>query len=233
MFHMVKPPLPHVRRGNAEDHQALRQAVIDAAMRLFQTQGLAGVTMRAVASEVGVSAMALYRYFPNKAGLLQGLWTFTLADLHDTLQARLDALAPSGSARARMRAVIDAFMGFFEARPDCYRLLFMTDQTLLETPETRWTAAPAYQQTLQLASEVTLAVARDIGGSAARVRMASDLRFALTTGYLHARLVNTRYPWQDLDALRQEAIEQIACAVERCLLGPPDQADPTEPAEPA
>ena len=222
MFHMVKPLPPHVRRGNAEDHQALRQAVIDAAMRLFQTHGLAGVTMRAVASEVGVSAMALYRYFPNKAGLLQGLWAFTLTDLHDHLRARLGALAPSDGARARMRAVIDAFMGFFEARPDSYRLIFMTDQTLLETPETRWTAAPAYQQTLQLASEVTLAVAREIGGAAERVRMASDLRFALTTGYLHARLVNTRYPWQDLDALRQETIEQIACAVERCLLGPPD-----------
>ncbi|MCY4334070.1 MAG: TetR/AcrR family transcriptional regulator [Litoreibacter sp.] len=44
--------------------------VRDAAMRLFTEHGYAGVSMRQIASEVGVQAGALYLYTPNKQSLL-------------------------------------------------------------------------------------------------------------------------------------------------------------------
>lgn len=207
-----------VRRGNVADQQALRQAALDSAMRLFQADGLAGVTMRAVAAEINVSAMALYRYFPNKAGLLRGLWEFAITELNALLHAPLNdaALAP----RQRLRAAIDIYLGYYEARPDYYRLIFMTEQTYQASVESRWAEAPIYQEALRNAQNMTRDVAEDIGADPKRARLASDLRYALCTGYLHARLINTRYPWLDLNALRAQAIEQIAVAVENCLTSP-------------
>lgn len=205
-----------VRRGNAEDQQALRQAALDAAMKLFQAQGLTGVTMRAVATEVGVSAMALYRYFPNKAGLLRGLWEFAITELHGVINAAI--AQPGLTARQRLRAGVDAFLGYYEARPDYYRLIFMTEQTYVESVESKWSDAEIYQQVMQTSQALTRDVALEIGGDPNRARLASDLRFALSTGYLHARLINIRYPWLDLDALRVQAVEQIAVAAENCLL---------------
>ncbi|MFC7489693.1 MULTISPECIES: TetR/AcrR family transcriptional regulator [unclassified Knoellia] len=46
------------------------EQVVDAALRLADEQGLAAVTMRAVAEAVGVSAMSVYTYVPGKAELL-------------------------------------------------------------------------------------------------------------------------------------------------------------------
>lgn len=44
--------------------------VVDAALLLADEQGLAAVTMRAVAEQVGVSAMSVYTYVPGKPELL-------------------------------------------------------------------------------------------------------------------------------------------------------------------
>ncbi len=218
-----KPATPRVRRGNEQDQQALRRAALDAAMQLFQEQGLQGVTMRVVAAQVGVSAMALYRYFPNKAGLLHGLWEFTVSDLYS-------ALAPVAadntvSARQRLRQAIDLFLGYYESRPEYYRLLFMTDPSHVEANDLRWADAPIFREMLRLARGITRDVAEEIGGDPERVRLATDLRHALCSGYLHARLVNVRYPWQDMAALRKEAIEQIASSVENCLRHPTTAGD--------
>lgn len=209
-------PPTRVRRGNVQDQQALRRSALDAAMRLFQAHGLAGVTMRAVATEVGVSAMALYRYFPNKAGLLRGLWEFAVTELYAILQRTLND--PALTARQRLRKALDDYLAYYESRPDYYRLIFMTEQAYAESAESRWTEAPVYQDILRSVQNMTRDVALEIGGDPSRARLASDVRMALSTGYLHARLINTRYPWVDLAALRVQAIEQIATAAENCLL---------------
>jgi AcrR family transcriptional regulator len=47
--------------------------VVQAAMRLADGEGLAAVTMHAVASRLGLTTMAVYRYFPNKETLLDAI----------------------------------------------------------------------------------------------------------------------------------------------------------------
>ena len=42
----------------------------EAALRLFAQHGFAAVSMRQIASEVGVQAGALYNYIPDKQSLL-------------------------------------------------------------------------------------------------------------------------------------------------------------------
>ncbi|GAA1551792.1 hypothetical protein GCM10009678_38390 [Actinomadura kijaniata] len=50
-----------------------RDEVLDAALDLAEERGLSAVGVRAVASRLGVTPMALYRYVGDKDGLLDGL----------------------------------------------------------------------------------------------------------------------------------------------------------------
>ena len=49
------------------------QRIATAARRLLDKEGADAVTMRRVASAVGITPMAVYRHYPNRAGLLNAL----------------------------------------------------------------------------------------------------------------------------------------------------------------
>lgn len=53
--------------------QERRPEILDAALRLSEERGLAAVSMRAVATDIGLTPMALYGYFEGKEALLDGL----------------------------------------------------------------------------------------------------------------------------------------------------------------
>ncbi|MCM3924324.1 TetR family transcriptional regulator [Frankia sp. AiPs1] len=50
-----------------------RRKILDAALRLADERGLAGLTMRRLAAEFGVEAMSLYNHVANKRDLLDGI----------------------------------------------------------------------------------------------------------------------------------------------------------------
>ncbi|MCP2165762.1 TetR/AcrR family transcriptional regulator C-terminal domain-containing protein [Goodfellowiella coeruleoviolacea] len=50
-----------------------RERVLDAALALVDSDGLAGLSMRKLGAALGVEAMSLYHYVPNKDALLDGL----------------------------------------------------------------------------------------------------------------------------------------------------------------
>jgi AcrR family transcriptional regulator len=59
------------RRAQAE---ATRQAILDAAQRLFLEKGYTASSMPAIADEAGVALKTVYVYFPTKAALVHALW---------------------------------------------------------------------------------------------------------------------------------------------------------------
>lgn len=70
------------------------QAIYDAFVRIWRTQGWNGVTTRAVALETGVSVGTLYEYFPNKHALLSGYVRHCIDALLDAIEQQ--AVRPSG-----------------------------------------------------------------------------------------------------------------------------------------
>jgi AcrR family transcriptional regulator len=63
-------------RKKAEPREPLsRERIIAAAVELLDERGLEGFTMRALGERLGVEAMAIYHYFPNKQMLLEVLGT--------------------------------------------------------------------------------------------------------------------------------------------------------------
>ncbi len=66
-----------------------RDRVLAAAMSLADAEGLAAVTMRRLAADVGVEAMSLYHHVPGKEGLLDGLAEAVLAEINVAVEARI------------------------------------------------------------------------------------------------------------------------------------------------
>ncbi len=58
-----------------------RERVLGAAMGLADREGLAAVTMRRLAAELGVEAMSLYHHLPGKDALLDGLVEAIVAEI--------------------------------------------------------------------------------------------------------------------------------------------------------
>lgn len=206
-----------VRRDTAEAQMELRSEAVDAALAIYREQGLDGLTMRAVAGHVGVTPMALYRYFTNKSELLGALGETVMGELLDAVRA---SIAPFERPREQLRAATEAFIAYWEAHPEHYRLVYgeaaRPDQPL-SSP--RLNDATVYRDLLAQADAITVAWADELGGERGRSGAARDVRLAIMLGYLQASLANTRYPWSDRAALRERMIGLVLSATQDCLLG--------------
>jgi len=96
-------------------------AILEAARELLDQEGLAAVTMRRVAERVGVTPMAIYRHYADRASLLNAI-----ADegFHE-LAARVLALTLEGSVEHRLTQVSNVFLDAAMQFPNLYRLMFL------------------------------------------------------------------------------------------------------------
>ena len=121
------------------------------------------------------------------------------------------------TARERLRASADAFIAYWEARPDRFRLLYMTPETMQPEAVSAPLASPQYESSVGLAMRLALDFIAEVGGDRKRATLARDLLTALMVGYLYSRIVNTRYPWGDFKALRRAVIDTILVGVEQSV----------------
>ncbi len=89
---------------------------------LLDREGVEAVTMRRVARAVGVTAMALYRHFADRAALLN-----TLADAgFDDLATRVKAASKPRDPEKQLLRILDVFLDFALQRPRLFELMFLT-----------------------------------------------------------------------------------------------------------
>lgn len=122
------------RALSEQETEAFRERLCEAAARIYVEEGPAAVTLRRLASELGVGTMTPYRYFDNKEDIITAVRTRGMNRFSDALE---QALASPGDGRTRSRAVRDAYIAFARTNTATYRLMF-------EYPETR-RDDPAYQ----------------------------------------------------------------------------------------
>ena len=106
------------RARSAEDREAVRDRLCEAAARLFVEEGEAALSMRRLAAEVGCSAMAPYRHFADKAALIAAMRAAAFNRLADTL----DSVERDG--RHRAADIGDAYVRFARENPAAYKLMF-------------------------------------------------------------------------------------------------------------
>jgi AcrR family transcriptional regulator len=118
------------RSSQSEEERAeTRRRILAAARALFQEEGIEAVSMRAIGRRVGLTAAALYGYFPSKAALLRGLWHDALGDL----TARLRAISAGLSDPiAAIRALAEAYAAFAGEDQVRFRVLFRHDEAISE-----------------------------------------------------------------------------------------------------
>lgn len=86
--------------------EGTRRRVLEAALRLFASQGFHGTSIRDLAKELGLQPSALYAHFPAKEHILAELVQVGHEALHEALRkALLDAgTEPAAQVRALVRA---------------------------------------------------------------------------------------------------------------------------------
>jgi AcrR family transcriptional regulator len=118
----VKPAdgTPDARRDRWSAHRAeRREQFVAAALHVLDTQG-PELLMDAVAAEAGVTKPVLYRYFADKAALVQALGEYGSALLLDRL---IPAIGADSPALARVRDAVGAHFAVIDEHPNLYWLL--------------------------------------------------------------------------------------------------------------
>jgi AcrR family transcriptional regulator len=95
-------------------------AIVAAARRILEADGLSEVTMRGVGEAVGVRGPSLYKRLPDRAALLRAVADDVVADLSRTMSTA----TATGSPRDDLRAALVDYRAFVLANPNGYRLLF-------------------------------------------------------------------------------------------------------------
>lgn len=108
-------------RTTTYHHGDLRKALRDSAAAILEEEGLAALSLRAVARKAGVSHAAPYRHYPNHEALLVELAVSGFEELHRGIVAT--ALVPAQQAD-RITLLGAAYMRFVAQRPGLARLMF-------------------------------------------------------------------------------------------------------------
>ena len=110
-----------------------RQQILEALALMLQNHPGDRITTANLAKAVGVSEAALYRHFPSKGKMLEGLVAFT----EDTLFSRINMiLSEQPEAYDRCRNIIFLILSFVERNPGFARL-FVGDALAGETERLR------------------------------------------------------------------------------------------------
>src|SRR5262249_16438521 len=112
-------------------HGALREALLLAAERVLERAGLAGLTLRAVAREAGVSHAAPTHHFGDLTGLVSELAAIGFRQFNAAMAA---ACAPETPYPAKGLARAKAYVAYAQAHPGRYGLMFRAERLDYKRP---------------------------------------------------------------------------------------------------
>ncbi len=110
-----------MRRPAPYHHGGLRDALIEAAQAILESEGSAALSLRAVARRAGVSPAAPYHHFPDKQALLDAVAERGFDALTAAMTERMDR---AGGNAARLDASGIGYVAFAVANPALFSLMF-------------------------------------------------------------------------------------------------------------
>jgi AcrR family transcriptional regulator len=96
-------------------------SILAAARELLDREGSAAVAMRPVAERVGITPMAIYRHYADRASLLNAIADEGFREL----AARVQQLRLKGSVEQRLKQVANVFLDAALKHPNLYELMFL------------------------------------------------------------------------------------------------------------
>lgn len=131
------------RRGRIQEQ--MRDEIKAVAWRQMARDGASGLSLRAIASEMGLTAPALYRYYPSRDELITAL----IVDAFHALGAALEAarrLASDGDFAAQFVVMMRDYRAWALAHPAEFTLIYGTPIPGYHAPEAL--TAPAVRRSL-------------------------------------------------------------------------------------
>jgi AcrR family transcriptional regulator len=166
-------------------------AIVATARDLLESDGLAGVTMQAVATRVGVRAPSLYKRVQSREELIRLVATATLHEL----AARVDDTTSAAE-------LLDAFRAFGQERPAAFRLVM-----------TPGAGVPVADRELSaLSSAALLRVATELAGEADALEAARTLT-AWATGFISMELNGSFRLGGDVDRAWRYGVTRVVAAI--------------------
>lgn len=104
----------------AEQKMSRREHILQALAAMLESQPGGRITTAALAKEVGVTEAALYRHFPSKARMFEGLIEF----IEEVVFSRVNLiLQEEPDARRRCEQILSLLLVFTERNPGITRIL--------------------------------------------------------------------------------------------------------------
>ena len=175
-------------------------AVVRAGRDVLEEDGLAGLTMQAVALRVGVRAPSLYKRVAGREELV-GLVTGATVE---ALGERLATVARSGDPRRDLEALARALRAFARATPAGYGLIFVPGPT----------ATRPDPEVLAKASEPVLSVAAELAGPEHALEAARTVT-AWAHGFISMELAGAFRLGGDVDRAFTFGVARLADALAR------------------
>lgn len=96
------------------------EKIQEATLQQLEAMGAERLSLRKVASDVGITPMAVYHYFKNRAALLEAVVSAEFRKL----EQRLVEVAPKGGFEEKLLAVLDVYIGYAIEHPRVFDYLF-------------------------------------------------------------------------------------------------------------
>ncbi len=109
-----------VSTSKSYHHGDLRAALLDAGLKALDSTAIEDISLRQIARDVGVSATAVYRHFPDKRALLSAMADAGIERLAEEQQRAARAAGDADAFAATGRA----YVRFALAQPALFRLIF-------------------------------------------------------------------------------------------------------------
>jgi len=178
-----------------------RAEIASIALRLFLEEGFESVSMRRLGKEVGITPMALYRYFQSKLDILTNLWGHII-DLAFETVAAIKGQTPD--QRDDLCQVCNAYVGYWRDNPAHYHLVFMSGGVSNSTVRLF-----VEQQNVIAKFEIFfmyLAELRSEPRESASVKRATDGLITHLHGIMHSLITMQGYSWTDQKTLIEGAV---------------------------
>src|ERR1700676_2221636 len=150
-------------------HGALRDGLLEAAERVLERDGLAGLTLRAVAREAGVSHAAPTHHFGDLTGLVSELAAIGFRQFNAAMVA---AGASGTSLVEKALARAKAYVAYAQAHPGMYSLMFRTERLDYSRPSLHEAAEASFAG---LAGSVGANSKEQISGQGLSLAQAADI----------------------------------------------------------
>jgi AcrR family transcriptional regulator len=130
------------KRPATYHHGSLREALLRAAERILERDGIQGLTLRAAAREAGVSHAAPKNHFGDLSGLLSDLAAMGFERI---AAAMASAPRDGDEPGARLIAVGRSYVAFARGHPGLFQLMYRSERLNMGRPALRDAVAAAGQ----------------------------------------------------------------------------------------